>query len=80
MPEHIRLDFRAEAFNALNHTEIGNPYAYLTTGGSSPVYPNISSGIITSSCGVATNPTGVTACSASAYTPRTIQLAIKANF
>lgn len=79
LPEHIRLDFRAEAFNALNHTEIGNPYAFLTTGGSNPVFPSSSAGIITSSCGAAA-PTGVSGCSSSGYTPRTMQLAVKANF
>ena len=71
IPEHIRLDFRIEAFNALNHTQIGNPVtsgattASLTTGGSNSTL-STSTGIITSS--------------ATSYQPRIMQLAIKATF
>jgi hypothetical protein len=65
MPEHIRLDFRVEAFNALNHTQIGNPATTLTTGGSTPSL-SPSTGLITSS--------------STSYQPRILQLAIKANF
>lgn len=65
LPEHIRLDFRAEAFNALNHTQIGNPTATLTTGGSTPSL-STSAGIITTS--------------STSYQPRIMQLAVKASF
>ena len=65
LPEHIRLDFRAEAFNALNHTQIGNPTATLTTGGSNPAL-STSTGIITTS--------------STSYQPRIMQLAVKASF
>ena len=47
LPEHLKLDFRAEAFNALNHTEIGNPSATVLTSGSATVV-SPSAGIITS--------------------------------
>ena len=65
LPEHIRLDFRAEAFNALNHTQIGLPTTTLTGGGSNPTL-STSTGIITTS--------------AVGYLPRTMQLAVKASF
>lgn len=65
LPEHVRLDFRAEAFNALNHTQIGNPTATLTTGGSNPTL---------------STSTGFISTSATSYQPRIMQLAIKANF
>jgi hypothetical protein len=65
LPEHIRLDFRAEAFNALNHTQIGNPTATLTTGGSNPTL---------------SSSTGIISSSSASYQPRIMQLAVKANF
>jgi hypothetical protein len=65
LPEHVRLDFRVEAFNALNHTQIGLPTTTLTGGGSNPTL-STSTGIITTS--------------AVGYLPRTMQLAVKASF
>ncbi len=47
LPEHIRLDFRAEAFNALNHTQIGNPSATLYSGNTNA--PTANAGLINSS-------------------------------
>jgi len=64
LPEHLRLDFRAEAFNALNHTEIGNPSATLLTSGNATLVSN-SFGLITSSA---------------TQGPRIVQLAVKVNF
>jgi hypothetical protein len=46
LPENLKLDFRAEGFNALNHTQIGNPNAILMTG-NAPIQ-NVSAGLITS--------------------------------
>ena len=47
LPEKIKLDFRAEAFNALNHTQITNPNATLLQSGSASTV-STSAGIITS--------------------------------
>jgi len=47
LPEHIRLDFRAEAFNALNHTQIGLPSATLYSGNITA--PTANAGLINTS-------------------------------
>ena len=47
LPERIHLDVRAEAFNALNHTEITNPSATLYSGNITA--PTANAGLITSS-------------------------------
>jgi Carboxypeptidase regulatory-like domain len=67
--EGLKLDFRAEAFNAFNHLEIGNPgtgiYSNLAvTPTSSTLTPSTSTGLITSA----------------ANGPRILQLALKLTF
>jgi hypothetical protein len=74
LPEHIGLDFRVEAFNALNHSQIGNPTATLTTGGSSPVL------VPTPGTPTLSTSTGIITTSSASYQPRILQLAIKASF
>ena len=67
LPRKIKLDFRAEAFNALNHTQLGNPTNTLaaSAAASNPAY-NGNAGLISTS--------------GPAYQPRIFQLAIKADF
>jgi hypothetical protein len=65
LPEKITLDFRVEAFNALNHAQIGLPNATLATSGSSTGL-NSNAGLITAS--------------QTFVGPRIMQLAVKANF
>ncbi|HKR29728.1 MAG TPA: carboxypeptidase regulatory-like domain-containing protein [Terriglobales bacterium] len=67
--ERFRLDFRAEAFNAFNHLEIGNPGAGIFAGNLNLANPNQtgrskSAGLITSS----------------SNDPRIMQLALKLTF
>ena len=52
LPENLKLDFRVEGFNALNHTQVGNPGATLQT---TAALPNISAGTITTNA-VGSNP------------------------
>ncbi len=65
--EHLTLDFRAEAFNAFNHIEIGNPSA------------SIYSALSTS--GLSTSPnTGLISAAEAGSNPRIMQFALKLNF
>jgi len=45
LPENVKVDFRVEGFNALNHTQISNPNATLLTTSNTS---NVAAGIITS--------------------------------
>jgi hypothetical protein len=66
LPERIKLDFRAEAFNVLNHTQIGNPAATLLQNSGGVPSASPSAGIITTNV--------------SPNDQRIIQLAVKATF
>ena len=63
--EKVHLDLRAEAFNALNHTQLGNPNLNLSSSTKAESY-NTNAGLISTS--------------GPAYQPRIFQLAIKASF
>ena len=49
LPEHIRLDFRAEAFNALNHTQIALPTASATLFSGNITTPTANAGLVNTS-------------------------------
>jgi hypothetical protein len=65
LPERVKLDFRAEAFNALNHTQIALPTASETLFSGNITAPTANAGLINTS---------------TAQGPRIMQLAIKASF
>lgn len=66
--ERFRLDFRAEAFNALNHFEMGNPRTTLFTGNLNIANPNAT--VRSTSAGYI----------GSAAAPRIMQVALKLTF
>jgi hypothetical protein len=77
LPEHVKLDFTAQAFNVLNTPNFGNPNATLTAT-SPPDVPSITLANINTSA----NPThfGQITSMYAAYTPREFQFALKASF
>jgi hypothetical protein len=71
LSERFKLDFRAEAFNALNHLQIGNPGGGLFTGTLNVANPNAT----THSLGA-----GYIGSGNNSYNPRIMQLALKLTF
>jgi len=69
--EKFKLDFKAEAFNALNHLEIGNPGGALFTGNLNIANPNATSRSLSA---------GYIGAGGAAYNPRILQLALKLTF
>jgi hypothetical protein len=72
--ERFKLDFRAEAFNALNHLQIGNPgtgiYSNFTESTANPAAPVLS----------LTRSTSTGLITSAANNPRILQLALKLTF
>jgi hypothetical protein len=77
LPEHVNLNFTAQAFNLLNIPNFANPNATLTAT-STPDVPSITLSNINSSA----NPThfGQISSMHAAYTPRVFQFSLKASF
>ncbi len=69
--ERLKLDFRAEAFNALNHLQIGNPGGALFTGNLLVANPNGTARSLNA---------GYIGGGANGYNPRIMQLALKLTF
>ena len=67
--ERLKLQFRAEAFNAFNHANVGNPNATLPTANATTGQFNFTGSTF-----------GTISSMANGYTPRTLQLAGKINF
>jgi hypothetical protein len=70
LSERFKLDFRAEAFNALNHLEIGNPGSGIFSGSLNVANPNGSTARSTSAGFIGSSSNG----------PRIMQLALKLTF
>lgn len=70
--ERFKLDFRAEAFNAFNHLQIGNPGAAIFTGNLNTANPNAATARSASA--------GFISSIASGTNPRIMQLALKLTF
>jgi hypothetical protein len=68
MSERFKLDFRAEAFNAFNHFEMGNPGSGIFSGTLNTTNPNL------------TGRSTTTGYIGSAAAPRIMQLALKLTF
>jgi hypothetical protein len=72
--ERVRLQFRAEAFNALNHPNFDNPRDAST--GS----PNIQSSVFAQTCCATVAPPTTQTIIQTGESPRVIQLALKLDF